>query len=59
MAAPPFPHVCLETMETAENKGEEPDETGDASVDGLPERQHPQRILGSCWKWNPHAYHYK
>ena len=45
MAAPTFPYVHLETMEEAENKGEEPVEAGIPGMGGIPIRKRPQRLL--------------
>ena len=45
MAAPPFSDVYLETVETAENEGEEPAETRYPGMGGIPVRKFPQRLL--------------
>ena len=45
MAAPPFSDVYLETVETAENEGEEPAETRNPGMGGIPVRKFPQRLL--------------
>ena len=45
LVAPPFSNVYLETMEEARSESEEPDETGNARVAGLPKREHTEGIL--------------
>lgn len=46
MAETPNPEGHLETVEAAQDESEEPEETGDASMAGLPKREHLKRILG-------------
>ena len=59
MATPKNTNVHLEAVETAENKGDEPDKTRYAQMESLPKRQYPKRVLGCCWEWNTPPHHNK
>ena len=45
MAIPQNPNVYMETMEEAENEGEEPVENGSAERFGMAGRKQPERLL--------------
>jgi len=41
-------NVYLETMETTENKGKEPDKARNARMESVSKRKHTKRLLGCC-----------
>ena len=59
VAAPQNTDVHMEAVEGAANKGGEPEKTGDARMDGIPKREHSQRILGGCRQRNINTHHNK
>ena len=59
MASAKDTNVYLEAVEVTENEGEEPEKIGNARMDGIPKRKHPERLLGCCGKWDTYPYHYK
>ena len=59
MAEAENPDVYLETVEAAQDKGKEPDETGDAPMASLPKREHPKRILGGSRQRDIDAHDYE
>ena len=41
-------NVYLEAVEVAENEGREPEEIGNARMEGVQKRKHSQGLLGCC-----------
>ena len=43
-------------MEEAKDKGTEPDQAWNRTVEGIPKREHEKRLLGGGRKRNPQPY---